>query len=309
MDVYRAINADVPQVLFTVLHQASPTISDEDYTRTITTFHQDVRRQAQAIENELRQWLQQQYTQQAENMLFKLQRLGIFAENADLGQVQEALVRDYGRLGNRIGSETLLGLEGSGEVVYDQVTPSDPDLGMRVANGRSYLASLLGFKPGQGAMHESWLLFRGSMHYDIIEHVMRNRMNIGDHPEYIGPTTFGSYNLIYQIGESLTYNIADISATQGVTFAFSKGSSQYRPFRLEVAALMEEVAAHIELSHASFWQGKLGLGLGKEFMLRLRLPAGEKALQEIVNAIANAGQVGKEAIVEHGKMLLGKRVL
>jgi hypothetical protein len=30
MDVYRALNTDVPQILLTVLHQASPTVSDEE---------------------------------------------------------------------------------------------------------------------------------------------------------------------------------------------------------------------------------------------------------------------------------------
>jgi len=61
--------------------------------------------------------------------------------------------------------------------------------------------------------------------------------------------------------------------------------------------------------HASFWQRKLGLGTGKEFLLRLRLPMGEEPVQEVIRVIDTAGRVGRETIVERGKMILGKRVL
>ncbi len=65
----------------------------------------------------------------------------------------------------------------------------------------------------------------------------------------------------------------------------------------------------MNLIHASFWQRKLGLGTGKEFVLRLRLPLGEEALREVIRVIAGTGRVGKETIVKRGKLMLGKRVL
>ena len=71
MDVYRALNADVPQLLFTVLHQAGPTISDEEFIRTVTALQMDIRKQVQEISEQLRQWLVQQYSQQAEETIQK----------------------------------------------------------------------------------------------------------------------------------------------------------------------------------------------------------------------------------------------
>ena len=313
MDVYRALNADVPQLLFTVLHQAGPTVSNEDFTRTVTALHMDIRRQAQAVGEELHRWLQQQYTQQAEETLQKLQRLAALSEHADLKQVQEALMRDYSRLGSRIGSESVLGMQGSAEETFNEEAPADPDLAKRFADGHEYLASL-GFKPGQGPLHEAWLLFRGSIHYDVMEHVVRDLLGIykgshGAHIENVARTSFGTYNLIYQLGEGLTADLAHDAATQEVTFAFSKGPVQYSPFRQEVAGLLEHVAEQAHLMHASFWQRKLGLGTGKEFVLRLRLPVGEEPLREVIGVIAASGRVGKETIVKRGKMLLGRRVL
>jgi hypothetical protein len=313
MDVYRALNADVPQLLFTVMHQAGPVVPEEDFTRTVTTLHMDIRQQAQTIGEELHRWLEQQYRQQAEETVQKLQRLAALAENADLGKVQEALERDYSRLASRVGTESLLGMQGSGEEVFAEEGPVDPDLAKRFADGREYLASL-GFKPGQGPLHEAWLLFRSSIHYDVLEHVVRDRIGIyksshGDHIAYVGRVSFGTYNLIYQLGEGLTADLGDDRVTQEVTFAFGKGPVQYSLFRQEVSAMLERVGEQPNVVHASFWQRKLGLGTGKEFVLRLRVPVGEETLREVIAAIADAGRIGKETIVKRGKMSLGRRVL
>lgn len=131
----------------------------------------------------------------------------------------------------------------------------------------------------------------------------------GEHIQNVARTSFGTYNLVYQVGESLAADLARDATYQEVTFAFSKGPTQYSPFRQEVSALLEHVAAQVHLLHASLWQRKLGLGTGKEFVLRLRLPAGEETLRELISAIAGSGRIGKETIVKRGKLLLGIRVL
>src|SRR6202140_4253710 len=304
MDVYRALNADVPQLLFTVLHQAGPTIADADFTRTVTALHQDIRQQAREVGQELQQWLQLQARQEAEETARKLKRLGLLAETASIEAVQQAVERNLRRFAGRVGSESLLGMQGSGEEVFAEEPPLDADLAKRVADGREYMASL-GFKPGQGPLHEAWLLFRGSLHYDVMEHVVRDRMGIykgshGDHIESVGRTSFGTYNLIYELGEDLTADLIGDARTQEITFAFSKGPVHYSDFRQEVSALMEHVGEQMNLIHASFWQRKLGLGTGKEFVLRLRIPSGENTLRELIEAIADSGRVGKETITRRG---------
>ena len=313
MDIYRALNADVPQLLFTVLHQSGPTFPEEDFTRTVTALHQEMRQQAQEAGEELQQWLQQQSQQEAEETARKLQRLGLLAESAGVKSVQQALERDFRRFAGRVGSESLLGLQGSSEEVFSETMPQDADLAKRVADGNEYIASL-GFRPGQGPLHESWLLFRASIHYDVMEHIVRDRMGIyrgshGAHIENVGRTSFGTYNLVYQLGESLTADLASDAHTQEVTFAFSKGPFHYSDFRRDVSALIEQIGERSDLLHISFWQRKLGLGTGKEFALRLRLPEGEDALREAIAAIADTGRVGRDTIIKRGKMLLGRRVL
>jgi hypothetical protein len=128
MDIYRALNADVPQLLFTVLHQAGPTISDEDFTRTVTALHLDIRKQAREVGEELQQWLQRQAQQEAEESARKLQRLGLLAETANVETVRQAIERDFRRFAGRVGSESVLGMQGSGEEVFSETLPLDADL-------------------------------------------------------------------------------------------------------------------------------------------------------------------------------------
>jgi hypothetical protein len=267
-----------------------------------------IREQMQAAGQELHQWLQRQYREQAEETVRKLQRHTLLSDNANIEQVQEILEQDFSRLSRRIGPQSIVGLQGSATQVLNNESPLDPDLARRVAGGHEYLTSI-GFKPGQGVLSESWLLFRGSFHYDLVEHIVRNRMGLEDSLGNLNHASFDTWNLVYQLGESLTSGFSSDTETQEVTFTFAKDPIQYSPFRQEVSAMMEQVGEQVDLKHASFWQRKLGLGTGKEFVLRMRLAAGEAPLQEVISVIASAGHVGKETVLKHGKLLLGKRVL
>ncbi len=308
MDAYRALNAHVPQILLSIMHQVNSTEADEDYTHTALALHEDIRRQGQEMVGELGKWLQQQYEQQVEETIYKLQRFSLLSQDADSKQVHELLVRDYRRLSSRVGSEAFFGIQGTGEETYTEFANSKA-LAQGLAS-HDYLTSL-GFNLDRGAIYESWVLFRGSLHLDILEHVIQNRMstyqgNYGIHSHATQHTIFTLYNLVYQIGEELMVDSVDNNAIQHFTLVFGKGSVQYSPFRQEVAALLEQVAEQTRLLHASFWQRKLGSSIGEEFALRLRLPVGE--MQHVIKLITATGQIGGE-IVLSGQMLTGRHVL
>lgn len=309
MDLYRALNADVPQLLLTVMHQPAPTVSDEDYQRITLTLHKDMREQFQDIENELNRWLKKHYAEEAEETVRKLQRLAFLSEHADVEQVQEALMRDYSRLGSKVGSLALVGVQGFGEEVMSEEMPADPDLASNVAAAHKHLASM-GFQPLEGALHETWLLFRGSVHYDILEHVVRSRLSSFEtFREGTARISAGIYELVYQIGEGLTAELKDEIVLQEVTVTFGQGKNEDAAFRQEVAALMEEVGENEHVFHASFWQRKPTLDAHHEFVLRMRLTGGEQVLLELMQAIAGTGKIGRKMIVKKGKMMLGRRVL
>ncbi len=305
MDVYRALNADVPKVLFSVLHQPQPGVPPEEYTQAIITLHNEMRAQFQAMTDQIEQWLQKQFIEQAEDTAYKLQRLGAFAETLDLQDVQHLLLRAFMRLGKRIGAVSLFGLQASGEVIFSADMPADPALAQHISDGHTYLASL-GFKPGQGALHESWLLSYGSFHYDIFTHLLRQHLdNYANLVASVAHISFNTYNLIYQIGENLAVADNGEQAMQDIVLAFSQGVMPASSFRQAVAALMEEIAENSQIVHASFWQRQLSLGVGKEFILRARLPAGAGYVQALLDALSAIEDVlGKESA-----LLLGRQIL
>jgi hypothetical protein len=305
MDVYRALNVDVPQVLFSVLHQPQMGVAPEEYTKAIIALHNEIRAQFQAMNDQIEQWLQKQCIEQAEDTAYKLQRLGAFAETLDLQDVQHLLVRAFMRLGKRIGTASLFGLQASGEVIFSADMPADPVLAQRISDGHTYLASL-GFTPGQGALHESWLLSYGSFHYDIFTHLLRQHLdNYADLGASVAHTSFNTYNLIYQIGEDLAVADNVERATQDVVLAFSHGVMPASSFRQAVAALMEDIAENSQIVHISFWQRQLALGIGKEFILRVRLPAGVGYVQALLDALAT----NEDVLVKESALLLGRQIV
>ena len=312
MDIYRALSADVPLSLFTVLHQGIPKLSSEEDLQLVTSFHDNVHALADSLGDELQQWHQKQYHDQVEEMIGKLRREGLLAEKVDAELLEETLMRDYQRLGSRIGSRSLIGLLGASEVVLDETLPTDALLSRLMLAGQRYMASL-GFKPGQGIMHETWLLFRSSVHYDIMDHLIRTRTEIyQDSPDkpfkHIHYMVTSTFDLVYQTGEGLTAEPHEDVPMQQITLAINKGQLPYSVFRHDIAVLMEEVGEHALTFHASFWQRKLGLGIGKEFVLRFRLPEGEEHLQSLMRGLSSIGPLGNE-IVKQGALTLGRRVL
>ena len=312
MDIYRALNADVPLSLFTILHQTAPTLSRVEYEQLVVTLHNDVSTQTESLGNELLKWQQKEYLEQAEEMGRKLRRLGFLSEDVDTAQLQDVLLQDYHRMGSRIGSRALVGILGAAEIILDEGKPIDAELARLATTGQRYLATL-GFKPGRGMMHESCLLFRGSVHYDIIEHLVRNRTDLqqGKYDKslaHILHMAINVYDLVYQTGEGLAAEPNEAVPMQQVAFAMNKGNIPSSLFRLNISNMMEEVGEHVLIFHASFWQRKLGLGIGKEFMLRFRLLEGEEHLHSLIVALQKMGSAGKE-VVDQGALMVGKRIV
>lgn len=305
MDVYRALNVDVPQVLFSVLHQPQTDVAPEEYTKAIIALHNEIRAQFQAMNDQIEQWLQKQCLEQAEDTAYKLQRLGAFAETLDLQDVRHLLLRAFVRMGKRVGAVSLFGLQASGEVIFSADMPADPALAQHISDGHTYLASL-GFRPGQGALHESWLLSYGSFHLDIFSHLLRQHLdNYAGLVASVAHASINTYNLIYQIGENLTVADNGEPAMQDVVLAFSHGVMPASSFRQAVAALMEEIAEDSQIVHVSFWQRQLNLGVGKEFILRARLPAGAGYVQALHDALS----ANEDGLVKESELLLGRQII
>ena len=142
------------------------------------------------------------------------------------------------------------------------------ELQRAVDAGKDYCRGL-GFHPGTGEMYESDFILESATGFDFIEHIVRDRMGIydgphGKHIEDARAWTFAAYNVIRE--ERIRNEAPSVLAE----FPFSKPSSlRYDAFRSALDRLLEGLKDPPAVTQLGLWQRKLGLGPGREFLLRL----------------------------------------
>jgi hypothetical protein len=176
-----------------------------------------------------------------------------------------------------------------------------------LASGRDYLGSL-GMDTGADApeIEESVFTFEGAAGYDILEHIVRDSLGVyapphGIHIQQHGPLVFGTYDRIHDLP-------GDRGGWQAV-FAFNKGRARYGAFRKSLRRTVEALAEETNWGATVAWQRKLGLGYGREFVLRVELGDQPERLAEVVREIDEKGmEPAKSSIVRFGKAMLAQDV-
>ncbi|MFQ5593856.1 MAG: hypothetical protein ACE5HA_06875 [Anaerolineae bacterium] len=185
---------------------------------------------------------------------------------------------------------------------------NDSGLTEKLASGRDYLAGFgINMDAGAPPAQESILVFEGSAGYDIIEYIVRDRMGIYapphyDHVQQLARGRFGTYDRVSQIE-------GDVTAWQGV-FAFNKGSSGYDEFRRALRNTMAAVGERTGWGGMTAWQRKLGLGYGREFVLRIELDDEPANLADAVAMIQEHGEEpARTSLVRFSKLMLSEHLM
>jgi len=181
------------------------------------------------------------------------------------------------------------------------------DLEQWLTSGRDYLGTLgMDTTADAPEIEESVFTFEGAAGYDILEHVVRDLLGVyapphGIHIQQHGPLVFGTYDLIHDLP-------GDRGGWQAM-FAFNKGRARYGAFRKALRRTMEALSEEASWGAMVAWQRKLGLGYGREFVLRVELGDRPDGLAEVVRQINEKGmEPAKSSIVRFGKAMLAKDV-
>jgi hypothetical protein len=112
-----------------------------------------------------------------------------------------------------------------------------------------------------------------------------------------------AHNLLHNAGTA--YERAVHDAWGEAVLYFSKPDIRYEDFRAALVPAVEELARQTSLPSISVWQRKLGLGPGKEFLIRCVIPA-ERQVNSLVDAIQSAGSSPhlRDAIVKRGCLVV-----
>ncbi|MFQ5854922.1 MAG: hypothetical protein ACE5LU_04670 [Anaerolineae bacterium] len=183
-----------------------------------------------------------------------------------------------------------------------------PELTEKLDTGRDYLAGFgLNLDDGSPPIQESVMIFEGSTSYDIIEHIVRDLMGIYvpphyDHVQQLSRVQFGTYDRIYHIER-------DATAWQSV-FAFNKGGARYNAFRRSLRNTMDVLGERAGWGAMTAWQRKLGLGYGREFVLRLDLGDEPANLADVLAIIEENGEdPARTSLIRFGRLMLSERLM
>ncbi len=229
------IDFNPARVAYTVLHQRRQDVDEEAYTARFLALHRAVRDAARR-----------------------------FASDAALPA--------SGPLAHALGLDQLGRVE-SAETRSVALTAATDEARAALERGRAYTESLR-FQ-SDAAIHESRFFVTGSVHLDVLEHLVRDHLGIyrPPHDGVINAFRAATFNVFNQVF-ALTPERAEAEPEPAeLVMLFNKpgrpGEVQYEDFREGLRTWMERLVEHQEVS-AELWQRKLGLGRLREFALRVR---------------------------------------
>ncbi len=272
MSTYSILNAPVPTISYSILHQPGSSASADEYVETIRELHAAVMRESDALTAAYQKSVRETITRESQALRGALGEFLAMPVRSDTASVQKIFGESLERYQQQIVGTAPLGVLRSYEGRILDPGFQKPAERKLLVRGRSYLKGL-GFATGKTSadVFESVFLVQGGMNLDLLEHIIRDRVGIygpthGRHLEQAGRYLFAAYNLVGSWG---TVTRADILAGHvEAALHFSKPAMAYDAFRGGLVAALEVLVKEKPIRQVSLWQRKLGLGRGSEFILR-----------------------------------------
>ncbi|MGB2869270.1 MAG: hypothetical protein WBD36_12520 [Bacteroidota bacterium] len=271
MSIYSALNTENPVICYSILHQVRPEVSLKDYTKTMEDLHRLILEESEKVDSTWREYVADIRAKAVQASRGNLSQFLTTPLQSDVNEIQRILSEQTLRIIDQVSSNTRHGVIATSEGRVAWIAPGSPAEKKLTASGRKYLQELA-FALGKGKpeVFESNFFVEGGLNLDIIEHIVRDRVGIytpvhGKHIKEFDAYAYAVHNLVIQKG--------DLGPTSGqfeAAFFFSKGEPKYAPFRNGLVELVEHFTAALAIEHCSVWQRKLGLGPGREFVLRTR---------------------------------------
>ncbi len=285
MSLQNIIETPVPTIAYCALHQRLPEVSRDEYQKTMKELHQRIRLETAGIAAAFKQHVAETIEKESENLRNTLSHFLHTPISSDNEDVRRILVESFERFKDQMLDDAPIGLVDSHESKVFVVGSKKSIEKKLLKGGRSYLDGL-GFVTAKGSpeIFESIFIVRGGMNLDVLEHIVRDRLGIystthGKHIKEFGGYSYGAYNLVFATGEMPASD--KIQKYTELTFYFSKPDIKYAPFRNGVVQALEELGGSVSLDSVSLWQRKLGLGAGKEFILRIVSDKSERSSEVI----------------------------
>ncbi len=271
MSIYKALNIDRPLMCYSALHQVREGTAVKDYAETMANFHQLLQEESAKVTAIWNDYIKNTVAGAVQTSRGSLSQFLTTPIQSDVNDIQRILEDQATHMSHQMVGEVRFGIiaASEGKIVWHSTTVTP--LKKLLASGKRYLQDLqFNVRKGGTEIFESNFFIEGGVNFDLLEHIVRDRIGIytpvhGKHIKEFDSYTYAAHNSVYQHGD-----LSPISAQYEAELFFSKGETKYAPFRSDLVEFLQEVHLAMEFEHVSLWQRKLGLGSGKEFVLRIR---------------------------------------
>lgn len=309
MSLYSLLDTPIPTIAYCALHQMRPGVARDEYLKTMKELHERIAQESREINAAYAKHLADTLSRESQSLQNALSHFLHTPISSDNEEVQRMLVESFERFKTQIHSHVPVGLERSVESRVYLVSSKKPLEKKLLKNGRTYLDGL-GFTTTKGHedIFESTFIVRGGMNLDVLEYIVRDRLGIysSTHGKHVGELegySYAAYNLVFAQGEIPSGDA--VGKHTELTFYFSKPDVKYAPFREGLSEALEKLTAGLGLKYVSLWQRKLGLGGGKEFVLRI-ISDNSDAAGEVIEWLSGyeENKVLSESVIDGGNLLI-----
>jgi hypothetical protein len=270
MSIYDIVSLEIPIIAYSVLHQNKKTVTTKEYAKSLYGLRSEIKKESERIRFAWKGHISDLTAKSVQTTSGNLSQFLSTPIQTDTGEINQIMKDQVVQITEQLLPNILYGLAGGYDARYLIEAQHNEIPKARMAEGRSFFQKT-GFKVGKkdSSVFESLYIVQGGSNLDILENIVRNGIGIYNSAHERKVNEFEAmycslYNLLFSDG---TFNSPFDRFELQVNFL--KGKEHYDIFQKELGDSIKYFRTEIHHLNVSFWQRKLGLGIGEEYMLRI----------------------------------------
>ncbi len=271
MSIYSALSSEIPIIAYSVLHQHKKNVAPKEYIKSLQAFRSALKEETNQIKVVWENHISDITATIVQTTRGNLSQFLSTPLQSDTGEIHRIIKEQVIQTSSQLLPNIHFGLLGGFDSKYLVETPQGDIPKSRLVNGRAFLQKL-GFKLGKNnaGIFESIYIVEGGTNLDLLEHIVRKEIGIyesahGKNIVEMAAMTCALHNLIFLDG-----TLEQDGDRFELQVNLVKGKEQYHIFHKELLESMKYFRIEIHNLNVSVWQRKLGLGVGEEYILRVR---------------------------------------
>ncbi len=271
MSIYEVLSIDIPILAYSIIHQPRKIVTAKEYGKSLLLLRKELKEKSEVIQAKWKNHLSDLTAKTVQTSRGNLSQFLSTPIQSDTGEIQRIIGDQISQTAEQLLPKIHYGLiEGyNGKFLIE--APQAEISKSRTLEGRSFFQNF-GFKTSRNnsAVFESLFFIQGGSNLDILENLIRCHIGIynssnGSKIIQSNVAVFSLCNLLFLDG-NLAYN----SDRFELQIRFNKGKESFELYHNKLSEITKLFRSEIHDLNVSIWQKKLGLGIGEEYILRIR---------------------------------------